>query len=345
MNVILAFFRALLGLGKPARRPLPAPRPPAAGSLGAPRALQVAAGPFAPRMMSDRANAWLQGADALLFAGSRATGGPQFFRVRLANGDTVDDLGDAGIPYRGETEGWLWLPDGSLIVLDGPRLRRLRPFTGGTDDIVLDISDMLPGHDLWQPHASDDGQTFSATVRKVVADGRYPYVGTIIKSSRQGYRFIEARGVLDESQVDRSGRFVVIKEDDDNRIVTIDSGDERVIRDSDGALGHSDCGDGFIVGEANLPDPGRCVRVDLQSLQRRDLFFTSNMGYVSVRNGRCLHSSPTHLSLVALDGSGETPILEHGAGNDYDDRPKANLDPSGRVACYMVGGALHLAIL
>jgi hypothetical protein len=70
--------------------------------------------------------------------------------------------------------------------------------------------------------------------------------------------------------------------------------------------------------------------------RRRTLFTTWNMGYVSLRGGRCLHSDATHLSLVDLESGQRTPLVAHGnVGNDYDSRVKANLDPTGRVACYM----------
>lgn len=334
----------------PAPRPDPVPVPPhpVPPSVGTPGPIHVSNGPFAPRMMSDRANVWVQGHEAYVFAGSRALGGPQFFYVNLNDG-SVADLGNAGVPYTGETEGWFWLPDGSLIVLDGPRLRRVNPLVGG-DQVVLDISGDRPGHDLWQPHASDDGLTYSATVRQITSSGSYPKVGTIIQSPH-GQRFIRANGVLDESQVDRSGTYCVIKEDDDNRIVTVATGAELLLTDGAGALGHSDCDFGYITGEANLPEPGRCVRIELATLARRDLFQTWNMGYVSTRGGRCLHSDDTHLRLIDLSTGQPLPfpwgttLFAHGGGTDYDDRVKANLDPTGTVACYMIGGAVKLLVL
>lgn len=306
------------------------------------RVIPVHPGPFAPRMMSDRANVWVRDHMAYVFASSRALGGPQFFQVDLRN-DAVTDLGDAGVPYKGETEGWFWLPDGSLIVLDGPRLRRVNPLIGG-DYVVLDISDTLSNHDLWQPHASDDGQVYSATVRLISSVGAYPKIATVIQSP-QGRRFVQAHGALDESQVDRSGTYCVIKEDDDNQIITVATGEEQFLSDAAGALGHSDCDFGYITGEANLPEPGRCVRVELATLARRDLFQTWNMGYVSTRGGRCLHSDDTHLRLIDLSTGQVTPLIAHGGGTGYDDRVKANLDPTGRVACYMVGGAIKLLVL
>lgn len=302
-------------------------------------------GLFAPRMMSDRANAWLRGESAFVFAGSQQTGGARFFHVDLLTGESVPQ--NFIFPYGGETEGWSWLPDGSVLVLDGPRLRRVHPFNG-VDDVVLDIRNTHPGCDLWQPHASDDGLTYSATVRQIIESGPYLKIGTVtIHNGKQEYW--PAVGVLDESQVRRDGRGVLIKEDrgqgDDNRYIDLDTRETKWLKDQERAVQHSDCGPDFVVGEADKPDPGGCVIWQLDRLNEapRFLFPSTNMGYVSVRGGRCLWSSDTHLSLVALDGSGITPLIEHGGyGSGYDDRVKANLDPTGQVACYMVHGSVYL---
>lgn len=336
----------------PALMPQPAPQPPSpevppsSGDVGAMRVIQVTDerdGRFAPRMMSDRANAWVSGQLAYVFAGSLATGGPLFFKVDLASGH-VDRLGPL-VPYGGETEGWYWTLDGRVVLPHGPRLLSVNPRNSADERILIDISDTHPMCDLWQPHSSDDGRTHSATIRRIVDSGRYPYVGTIIQGPH-GRRFEAAVGQLDESQVTRDGSHVVIKQNgEDNLIIDLATGDALDLADADGAIGHSDCGPDFIVGEVNRPGPGRCLKLDLRTLQYTTLFETNNMGYVSVRDDRCLWSGPTHLALVALDGSGVTPLIEHGGGTDYDDRVKANLSPCGKVACYMVNGSVRLLVL
>lgn len=336
------------------RPPDPSPDPPVHSVGGAPVIPVTTAedGPFAPRMMSDRANAWVSGDHAFVFGGSRATGGPLFFQVDLRS-EQVVPLGPK-MDYVGETEGWLTLPDGRVVLPDGPRLRRLNVFTS-EDVIVGDISVTHPGCDLWQPHASDDGQTFSATVRQLVSSGKYPYIGTVVFRQGQPELYLPAIGTLDESQISRDGQWIVIKEtpegakegDNDNRVISLATRETRTIRDQERALGHSDCGPDFIVGEADKPDPGACVIRYLDRLHEAPtiLFHTLDMGYVSTRGGRCLWSGPTHLSLVALDGSGVTPLLEHVGGSAYDDRLKANLSPCGRVATYMLNGSVYLLVL
>lgn len=329
--------------------PSPLPTGPAApGPLPTPgRVLRVtdpSDGELVPRMYSYWPNAWIRDAGTVYVFAGHDDGSPRFFRVDLTSGH-VQRLGSL-IPYRGTTEGWYWDLEGWIYLLDGSAMRRVNPFSGD-DRIVFDIQSAFPDCILWQAHSSDDGQTHSATVKRVVSDGAYPAIGTVVyRRGRQ--EFFPAQGDLDESQITPDGQFLVIKESEKNRIINLDSRETRIIEDADGAVGHSDCGPGILVGEDNIH--GACVLWDLRGRlvpeRRLELFKTWNMGYVSIRGGRCLNSGETHLSLVALDGSGLTPLLEHGINtNDYDKRIKANLDPSGRVACYMANGTVFLLLL
>lgn len=298
-------------------------------------------------MMSYWSNALVSGTTAFVFAGSRDTGGPMFFGVDLHSGH-VTRIGTL-TQYQGETEGWSWTPDGWIVLVEGPRLHRVNPFTGD-DQVIVDISAAYPGCDLWQAHASDDGQAYSATVRRIVSEGQYPKLGTL--AVRRGIpTFFPAQGVLDESQVSRDGRWVVIKEDrgsgDDNRIISLDTRETKWLRDQERAVQHSDCGPDYVVGEADKPDPGGCVIWHLDRLNEgpRFLFQSLNLGYISCRGGKCLHSDDTHLRLIDMQTGAATVLLAHGGGSGYDDRVKANLSPCGRVATYMVNGSVYLLVL
>lgn len=308
----------------------PPPRPSAS-----PRLIPVtsaADGEFVNRMYSYWSNAFVIEDVAFIFAG-HVDGRPRFFRVTLSTGHV--ERYDALMGYLGTTEGWSWDAEGWIYLLNGPQLRRVNPFTG-EDRLVCDISESHPGCQLWQSHSSDDGQTHSATVQQIMPDGRaYPHVGTVLcQSGRQQY--FPAQGELDESQITSDGAYLIIKEDDNNRIVTVATGEERILADDDGAVGHSDCGPSYIVGEDNIH--GACVFWDLrQSLtRRRELFHTWSMGHLSIRAGRCLLSDASALSLVDLENGSRTHLWDHGmVGTDYDHQVFANLDPSGRVACYL----------
>lgn len=298
-------------------------------------------GPWEPRMYAYWPNAYVRGDTVFVFAG-HADGRPRFFKIDLASG-AVDPLG-AIMGYGGTSEGWYWNREGRIYVCDGPRLRRVNPFDPNEDDVVMDIGAMFQGCRLWQAHSSDDGVTHSATVEQIVEDGPYPRLGTVVQH-RGSLNFYGAEGRLDESQVTRSGSHVVIQENDDNRVVDVATGDVRLLRDEDGAVAHADVGETIVLGEDNWA--GACVLWDLlQPLtpdRKRILFRTSNMGHVSLRNGRCLLSDDDHIGLVALDGSGVTWLLPHGQQvTTYDTQVQANLDPTGRVACYISNGAIHL---
>jgi hypothetical protein len=279
-------------------------------------------------------NAFVNGRTAYVFAG-HADGRARFFEVDLLTG-AVQRLGPM-IGFTGTTEGWYWDAESWIYLIDGPRLRRENPFTGQSS-VIFDISDSHPGCMLWQAHSSDDGQVHSATVKQIVNDGAYPAIGTVVfRKGRQEY--FPAQGDLDESQITPDGGWLVIKENDDNRVINLDTRETQIIRDADGAVGHSDCGPHLLVGEDNIH--GACVKWDLsQPLtpgRRVELFNTWNMGHVSIRGGRCLLSDDTHLSLVSLNGGGVVQLLAHGGEmGDYDKQVKANLDPSGRVATYMI---------
>lgn len=308
-------------------------------------------GAFIPRMYSYWANAHVADDHVLVFAG-HVDGYARFFHVTLAD-DHVDRLGSLIPHYTGTTEGWSFEPHGGIVLIDGPRLRWIDPVAGAAREL-FDLTPWFPGCDLWQVHSSDDLTVHSATVRQIVNDGPYPSLGTIV--SRDGaVQFYPKIGELDESQITRNGRWLIIKEHtvdgDINRVIDAD-GSERIIRDDERAVGHSDCGDDFLVGEADKPDPGACVlwRLDDLDAGPRLLFETLNMGYVSTRNEVLLHSSATHLRRLSLSDGAVLEELPHGTeGDDYDARVKANLDATGRVAVFMSkrGGRfdVHLLVL
>lgn len=335
----------------PDTHPLPPQQPPGAPALpgGQPRVIQVtteADGAFHPRMYSYWSNAWVSGGTIFVFAGHVDSGGPVFFGVDERSGH-VTHLGSLRMPYGGTTEGWSWGQNGWIFLCDGQRYRRVNPFTG-EDLIIYDISVSHPGCQLWQPHSSHDGLTHSATVQQIVSDGAYPKLGTVVcRHGKQEY--FPAEKSLDESALTSDGAFLIMKEGDDNRIIELATRETRWLRDEDGALGHSDCGDGFMVGEANLPEPGCCCLWDLRQpltlARRRVLFESWNVGYIAVRGNRCLHSGDTHLSLVDVHTGAVTPLVAHGGSSDYDSRVKASLSPCAMVASYMSGGIVYLLVM
>jgi len=258
---------------------------------------------------------------------------PQFFSVALDN--KITELG-ALIPHDGEAEGWYFDANGDVYLCHGPRLKRIN-ITTGVETVVLDISETRPGHDLWQAHSSEDGQTHSATVRQIVDNGQYPKIGTIVQ--RLGTQsFYPATGTLDESQITADGSYLIIKETDEQdrlyNLVKSLVGEADYPLNPGEAIGHSDCGLNFVVGEDSAV--GQCIRFNPRNRERQRLFDTWNLGHVSVRGRRILHTGDESMRLVNTETGNVTPLVPHGmAGTGYDYQVHANLDPSGRVAAWV----------
>lgn len=293
----------------------------------------------------------------LLACVGRASGEPLFLMVDKASGQ-VRPFGAPLVPYRGTTEGWYWsqAQESTLFVAEGPRLRRVQVIDG-SETVALDISAQFPGCRLWQCHSSADDRVHSGTVQRIVAEGPYENLGGVVGAGTD-FRFLPAQGVYDECAVDAGGRWLVIKETHerggrdrlDNRVVDLGTGAIRTIRDEDGALGHSDLGDGVMIGENDVhPTPGALCSIDLatglSTLDYHGVDWVDStgrglgMGHVSVRGQRALLSHASHedlarsneLVLVPLDGSRRgllvAPNLSSPDGaDDYDNQPFASLD-------------------
>lgn len=144
---------------------------------------------------------------------------------------------------------------------NGPRLLRYDVATKKLQT-VFDVSSAreLFGGDriIWQMHSSNDDAVHSATLK----DGRtYAGLGCLAYQESTGrFFYFRSRGNLyDECQVDKSGRWLVIKEklgvdpksEVDNRIIDLTTGEEAQLLDRDGAGGHSDNGYGYMVAVDN----------------------------------------------------------------------------------------------
>ena len=164
-------------------------------------------------------------------------------------------------------EGWYFsgTQPSKIYINDGPRMLRY-DVSAHSFETVVDISSRLGGDKyIWQMHSSNDDRVHSFTVRQ---NSDYAMLGCAVYFQDSGeLRNFPKKGDFDECQVDKSGRWLVIKEDvdgknaEDNRIIDLQSGNERVLLDPDGAAGHSDNGYGYLVAEDNFnPQPG-AVRV------------------------------------------------------------------------------------
>ena len=236
-----------------------------------------------------------------------------------------------------------------LYVPTDKSLIAVNIFTG--DHAVVWLADN--GTNLWQCHSSYNENIHSATIK----DENYNIIKWGLSIDGQ-IKYYSLKGNPDECQIDKSGQYLVIKEDNYNRIIHISPGVEQFISNEEGALGHSDCGFGVILGENDFsPLPGACDLIDLNTLKHSLIYSTGiwNMGYVSFTNARpgvdnqhCLITTPNELIKVNLDGTGTEGICPHlTESQDYEMRPKANLCPLGEFAAYtsFIGGTLNAYVV
>jgi len=193
-------------------------------------------------------------------------------------------------------EGWYWsfIDPNILYVNDQLHLYRYHVDTGALE-VVIDIVPVpaIPARTdeiLWQFHSSADDQVHSCTVK--AGDSRnWDMLGTLVY--REGvpgdeiwsyYPKIDPKpGTLDESQIDKSGNWLLIKENldgrngEDNRFIHVPSKSElrvlipeRQLLDEHGAGGHSDSGYGYMVAADNwnaVPNAVRLWKLDGSSPQ------------------------------------------------------------------------------
>jgi hypothetical protein len=290
--------------------------------------------------------------------------GPQWWEVDTSSHE-VSPRGlifPAGHPLSASTaEGWYWdwMDPDLLYCADDKHLYR---YDFGTQELetVVDITpfDWMGRFALRQWHTG--GTRHSATVRQVVDEGAWPALGTVVYDEgacQQPWRWVTKlwEHTLDESQVDRAGQWLQIKETpsgqpgEDDRILNLATGEERIITDLEGAPGHSDCGYGYLVGADNQQTLATWRLWPCDSLQSRVILTTpweAQVIHVSHCNAR--PGSPEtqwvlgsgtmpDLVMIPLDGSMRTRAVAPSmcTGVDYDNLPRASLDPAGEYGCWL----------
>ena len=201
---------------------------------------------------------------------ARGGGGPTLFSYNKVT-DQVTMVGpmfDASSQFAWFTgEGWYWSatqPTKLYINNQGPRLYRYDVMTKQMET-VFDVTTQYPNTYLWQMHSSNDDKVHSATLRN---NSTYEMLGCMAyREDTKTYFFAPKMGDFDECQIDKSGRWLLIKDNvdgaygEDNRIYDLTTGAQTIFLDQQGAAGHSDNGYGYMVAEDNWnPLPG-AVRV------------------------------------------------------------------------------------
>jgi Concanavalin A-like lectin/glucanases superfamily/Bacterial Ig domain len=311
----------------------------------------------------------------LIFLGldsSRGGGGPTLFQYNKMT-DVLTKVGPlfaAGSPLSFATaEGWYFsatLPT-KLYLNQGARMLRY-DVVSKQFETVYDASTQF-GSDkvIWQMHSSNDDRVHSATLRSA---STFEMLGCMVyREDTRQFFFYPKIGDFDECQVDKSGRWLLIKDNvdgiagEDNRIIDLETGSERLLLDQAGAAGHSDMGYGYMVaadnwdGHANASklwkyadDPlhGALVHYNFDwSVAAPNHFSHSNaqpgvapeQQYVCGSSANRLDSPEANeIICFRLDGSLDTvvvaPVMTDlnaaGGGNDYAKLPKGNLDVTGQ---------------
>jgi hypothetical protein len=208
-----------------------------------------------------------------------------------------------------------------------------------TFETVFDVRDHL-GADkrIKQMHSSNDDRVHSATVM----DSGWSVLGCGVYTEGGGFRFVKAIGDFDECQIDKSGRWLVIKEivdnayNEDNRIIDLQTGAETVLYDQDGAAGHSDVGYGYIVGEDDKAPQPYAVRVwefgsGMRSANGRLVYHMPNWngpGLGHVAHGNSQAGVPVSQQMVCSSNAGDPGLAR-----------------TNEIVCYRLDGSLNALVV
>ncbi|HKY33165.1 MAG TPA: LamG-like jellyroll fold domain-containing protein [Candidatus Polarisedimenticolia bacterium] len=305
----------------------------------------------------------------LTLSAARGGTGPTLFSYNKLT-EEVRNLGplfDASSPLRSATgEGWYFSATRptALYLNSGSRLLRHDVLQRTTETVYDAASQFGGGIYIWQMHSSDDDKVHIATVRSSSTSAMLGCLAYHEEPKR--FSYYPARGRLDECHLDKSGRWMVMLDNvdgaygEDNRIVDLSTGTERLLLDQQGAAGHADVGHGYMVNEDDwnsLPGAVRLWRLDTltSSLVYHMTDWSVDVGHITHGNGRpgaapeqqfaCSSnasrpSMPRANEVVCfrLDTSRDVlvvaPVMTDldapGGGDDYSKDPKGNLDVTGQ---------------
>jgi Bacterial Ig domain len=212
-----------------------------------------------------------EGRDSMLiFLGLREVG-PTLFRYDKRTGRTenIGPLFEPGSPFatRSGGEGWYFSArrPATLYLTSGTRLLRY-DVLGRTFETVLDIAtEFGEEREVGPAYSSDDDNVHSAALRDLASGA---LAGCLAyREDLRRFSFHAANGALAGCEVDKSGRWLVIKENADgvagfdNRIVDLETGAETLLPGEDGAGGHTANGSGYIIATDNGRGRSGGVRV------------------------------------------------------------------------------------
>ena len=290
----------------------------------------------------------------LIFLGlerRRGGGGPTLFSFNKRTGETQNrgPLFSPDSPYSWATgEGWYFSASQptTLYMNDGPRMLRYDVVSHAMSE-VYNVQTLLgAGRVIWQMHSSNDDHVHSATVKD---SGTYKELGCIAFDDRRPNlpTFVGAKGDYDECQIDKSGRYLVIKENvdgrngEDNRIINLQTGAETLFLDENGAAGHSDLGYGYMVAEDNFNAMPGAVRV----WQLGQDLSGSNTGHVAGQGTLVyeLSSWSTGIGHIAHGNSANAPSA--GQMACVSNASRNNLPRVNEIVCFRLDGSMQALVV
>ncbi|MEX0618340.1 MAG: hypothetical protein WDZ76_03990 [Pseudohongiellaceae bacterium] len=308
----------------------------------------------------------------LIFVGMdrlRGGQGPTLLEFNKVTGQ-VGNLGplfDTESPYSWASgEGWYFSPTmpTKLYINNGKNILRYDVMSQQFET-VFNGNAYSENFYLWQMHTSGDDQVHSASVRE---NGSGRALGCMVyEEGRDFLHFFSVTSSFDECQIDKSGRWLVIKENvdgrdgEDNRIIDLTNGSERVLLDHEGAGGHSDMGHGYMIAADNWsskPNAQKLWKFDADTLTGIDVYYNpfpgagslSHVSHVNAKpgvpaeqqyacgsstsRGNAPHSN--EIICFGMNDSGNVlvvaPVMTNpavGGRSNYGISPKGNLDVTG----------------
>jgi len=266
-------------------------------------------------------------------------------------------------------EGWYFsatLPT-KLYMNDGAKMLRYDVISKQFETVFDASSFFGTGKIIWQMHSSNDDRVHSATLR---SNSNYEMLGCMVyHNDTNTFSYFPKTGDYDECQIDRSGRWLLIKENvdgaygEDNRIIDLDSGSARILLDQNGAAGHSDLGFGTMIAAdnwANLSNTQKVWQFNASTLQGTPVYYNFDWnsqapGHVSYTNASASipltqqyacgssanrNNSPHANEIICFLTDTSTDVLvvapvmtnlnATGGDDDYGKSPKGNLDVTGK---------------
>jgi hypothetical protein len=298
--------------------------------------------------------------------------GPKLFELQKDTGQ-VTDLGPLFPSSHSLSwatgEGWYFsatMPT-TMYLNEGSRIVRFDVITEEMQTVVDLAQHLGAGYLPTQMQSSDNDRVHSATVRH---SSNFEALGCMAyEEATQRYHYFPVERDFDECQVDRSGEWLLIKANldgangEDNLIINLKTGHQRVLLDRDGAAGHSDMGHGYMIAADNWASDANTWKLwDFSQSTLKgervyhnknwDVFAPAHLSHTNARAGltpqqqfacgssvnRGAGPHANEIVCFNLNGTTSTVVVaptmtSHdaaGGGNDYARFSKGNLDVTGQ---------------